>query len=104
MAGMPASTAAATGLDALTHAMEGYITKGAWDMSDMFHLKAMNVIYHNLEKAVKYMVQKSLDYYPMLIDDANDLEKNLLMHIYYTINRIKANLENKSEKKGTLFI
>ena len=52
MAGMPASTAAATGLDALTHAMEGYITKGAWDMSDMFHLKAMNVIYHNLEKAV----------------------------------------------------
>lgn len=52
MAGMPASTAAATGLDALTHAMEGYITKGAWEMSDMFHLKAMNLIYHNLEKAV----------------------------------------------------
>ena len=50
----------------------------------------------NLEKAVKYMVQKSLDYYPMIIDDANDLEKNLLMHIYYTINRIKANLENKN--------
>ena len=52
MAGMPASTAAATGLDALTHAMEGYITKGSWEMSDMFHLKAMNLIYHNLEKAV----------------------------------------------------
>ena len=52
MAGMPASTAAATGLDALTHAMEGYITKGSWEMSDTFHLKAMNLIYHNLEKAV----------------------------------------------------
>ena len=52
MAGMPASTAAATGLDALTHAMEGYITKGAWEMSDMFHLKAMKLIYENLEKAV----------------------------------------------------
>ena len=52
MAGMPAATAAATGLDALTHAMEGYITKGAWEMSDMFHLKAMELIFHNLEKAV----------------------------------------------------
>ena len=52
MAGMPAATAAATGLDALTHAMEGYITKGAWEMSDMFHLKSMELIYKNLEKAV----------------------------------------------------
>lgn len=52
MADMPASTAAATGLDALTHAMEGYITKGSWDMSDMFHLKSMGLIYENIEKAV----------------------------------------------------
>lgn len=52
MSDMPASTAAATGLDALTHAMEGYITKGSWEMSDMFHLKAMSLIYKNLEKAV----------------------------------------------------
>jgi lactaldehyde reductase len=52
MAGMPSATAAATGLDALTHAMEGYITKGAWEMSDMFHLKSMELIYKNLEKAV----------------------------------------------------
>ena len=52
MAGMPPATAAATGLDALTHAMEGYITKGAWEMSDMFHLKSMELIYKNLEKAV----------------------------------------------------
>ena len=52
MAGMPASTAAATGLDALTHAMECYITKGAWEMSDMFALKSMKLIYENLEKAV----------------------------------------------------
>lgn len=52
MAGMPAATAAATGLDALTHAMECYITKGAWEMSDMFALKAMKLIYENLESAV----------------------------------------------------
>lgn len=52
MSAMPASTAAATGLDALTHAMECYITKGAWEMSDMFALKAMKLIYENLESAV----------------------------------------------------
>ena len=52
MAGMPPATAAATGLDALTHAMEGYITKASWEMTDMFHLKSMELIYKNLEKAV----------------------------------------------------
>lgn len=52
MAGMPVATAAATGLDALTHAMECYITKGAWEMSDMFALKSMKLIYENIEKAV----------------------------------------------------
>ncbi len=52
MAGMPKLTAAATGLDALTHAMEGYITKAHWDMSDMFHLKSMCMTYYNLENAV----------------------------------------------------
>lgn len=52
MAGMPKSLAAATGMDALTHAMEGYITKAHWLMTDMFHKQAMNLIYHNLEKAV----------------------------------------------------
>ena len=52
MATMPKSLAAATGMDALTHAMEGYITKSAWLMTDMFHKQAMNLIYHNLEKAV----------------------------------------------------
>lgn len=52
MAGMPAATAAATGLDALTHAIECYLTKGAWEMSDMFALKAMQLIYENLESAV----------------------------------------------------
>ena len=40
MAEAPVNTIAATGMDALTHAMEGYITKGHWVMSDMFHLKA----------------------------------------------------------------
>lgn len=48
---MPRGTAAATGLDALTHAMEGYITKAHWEMTDMFHIKAMEIIYKNLEKA-----------------------------------------------------
>ena len=50
MSKMPADIAAATGLDALTHAMEGYITKGAWEMTDMFHLEAIRIIYHNIEK------------------------------------------------------
>jgi len=53
MAGMPKLTAASTGLDALVHAMEGYITKGAWEMTDMFHLEAIKIIYHNIEKAVE---------------------------------------------------
>ena len=52
MAGMPKSVAASTGLDALTHAIEGYITKGAWQMSDMFHMKAIELIFANLAKAV----------------------------------------------------
>ena len=51
MEGMPQQLAATTGMDALTHAMEGYITKAAWLMTDMFHLNAMSLIYKNLEKA-----------------------------------------------------
>ena len=49
---MPASLAAATGLDALTHAIEGYITKGHNLMSDMFHLEAIKLVFANLTKAV----------------------------------------------------
>lgn len=52
MAAMPATVVAATGLDALTHAIEGYITKGAWDITKIYSLKAMEIIYKNLEKAV----------------------------------------------------
>ena len=52
MQGMPKSLAASTGMDALTHAMEGYITKGAWLITDMFHINSMALIYKNLEKAV----------------------------------------------------
>ncbi len=52
MESMPKSLASATGLDALTHAVEGYITKGANLMSDMFHLEAIKLIFANLEKAV----------------------------------------------------
>lgn len=49
---MPTSLAAATGLDALTHAVEGYITKGHNLMSDMFHMEAIKIIFENLTKAV----------------------------------------------------
>ena len=51
MQGMPQKIAASTGMDALTHAMEGYITKAAWLIPDMFHINAMALIYKNLEKA-----------------------------------------------------
>ena len=44
MSTMPASLTAATGMDALTHAIEGYITKGAWALSDMFHIKAIEIL------------------------------------------------------------
>ena len=53
MASMPKGLTAATGMDALTHAIEGYITKGAWEMSDMFHLKAIELIAKSLRGAVE---------------------------------------------------
>ena len=53
MASMPASLTAATGMDALTHAIEGYITAGAWELSDMFHITAIRMIANNLRDAVK---------------------------------------------------
>ena len=52
MSTMPKSLTAATGMDALTHAIEGYITKGAWTLSDMFHLKAIELIASSLRGAV----------------------------------------------------
>ena len=52
MSSMPKGLTAATGMDALTHAIEGYITKGAWEMSDMFHLKAIELISKYLRDAV----------------------------------------------------
>ena len=52
MSTMPKGLTAATGMDALTHAIEGYITKGAWDLSDMFHLKAIEIISKSLRGAV----------------------------------------------------
>lgn len=52
MASMPKGLTAATGMDALTHAIEGYITKGAWELSDMFHIKAIEIIAKNLRGAV----------------------------------------------------
>lgn len=52
MASMPASLKAATGLDALTHAIEGFTTKGAWELTDMLHLKAIEIISRSLRDSV----------------------------------------------------
>ncbi|MCI5735385.1 MAG: lactaldehyde reductase [Eubacterium sp.] len=53
MSSMPKGLTAATGMDALTHAIEGYITAGAWELSDMFHLKAIEIISKSLRGAVE---------------------------------------------------
>ena len=53
MSSMPRGLTAATGMDALTHAIEGYITKAAWELSDMFHLKAIEIIARSLRGAVE---------------------------------------------------
>ncbi len=52
MSSMPKGLTAATGMDALTHAIEGYITAGAWELSDMFHIKAIEIISKHLRGAV----------------------------------------------------
>ncbi len=52
MSSMPKGLTASTGMDALTHAIEGYITRAAWEMSDMFHIKAIELIAKNLRLAV----------------------------------------------------
>lgn len=52
MSSMPKALTASTGMDALTHAIEGYITKGAWELSDLFHLKAIEIIARSLRGAV----------------------------------------------------
>ena len=53
MSSMPKGLTAATGMDALTHAIEGYITAGAWELSDMFHIKAIEIISRSLRGAVE---------------------------------------------------
>ena len=58
---MPKSLTAATGMDALTHAIEGYITKGAWELSDMFHLKAIEIIARSLRGAVNNTKEGRVD-------------------------------------------
>lgn len=52
MSSMPKGLTASTGMDALTHAIEGYITAGAWELSDMFHIKAIEIIARSLRGAV----------------------------------------------------
>lgn len=59
MYSMPKGLTAATGLDALTHAIESYITKGGWEMSDMFAVKAIELIHAHLEKAVNQPASKA---------------------------------------------
>lgn len=61
MESLPKMTAAATGLDALTHAVEGYITKAHNTMSDMFHMRAIELIFENLEKAVNEKDKKAIE-------------------------------------------
>ena len=61
MASMPKSLAAATGMDALTHAVEGYITKAHNEMSDMFHMKAIKLIFKNLTAAVNEKDPKAVE-------------------------------------------
>lgn len=53
MSSMPKGLTAATGMDALTHAIEGYTTLGAWELTDMMHLKAIEIISRSLRKAVE---------------------------------------------------
>lgn len=61
MESLPKMTAASTGLDALTHAVEGYITKAHNTMSDMFHLRAIELIFENLAKAVNEKDKKAIE-------------------------------------------
>ena len=61
MESLPKGTAAATGLDALTHAVEGYITKAHNTMSDMFHMRAIELIFENLPKAVNEKDPKAIE-------------------------------------------
>lgn len=53
MMGMPRNLCAATGMDAMTHAIEGFITQGAWEMSDMLHIKAIEIIGRSLRDSVE---------------------------------------------------
>ncbi|RPD96878.1 lactaldehyde reductase [Candidatus Pantoea deserta] len=57
MASMPPALKAATGIDALTHAIEGYITRGAWTLTDMLHLNAIKIISQSLRDSVKGEMQ-----------------------------------------------
>lgn len=61
MSTMPKGLTAATGMDALTHAIEGYITAGAWELSDMFHIKAIEIIARSLRSAVNNEPQGRTD-------------------------------------------
>lgn len=58
---MPKLVAASTGMDALTHAMEGFITKSAWEMTDMFHLEAIKLIFNNIDKAVNNKDKEAIE-------------------------------------------
>lgn len=61
MGSMPKGLTAATGIDALTHAIEGYITKAAWELTDMFHLKAIEIIFRSLKDSVEGNIKNRED-------------------------------------------
>ena len=61
MMNMPKMVAASTGMDALTHAIEGFVTKSSWEMTNMFHLEAIKLIFTNLEKAVLEKDKKAME-------------------------------------------
>lgn len=58
---MPKMVAASTGMDALTHAIEGFTTKAAWEMTDMFHLEAIKLIFNSIEQAVNEKDKKAIE-------------------------------------------
>lgn len=58
---MPKMVAASTGMDALTHAIEGFTTKAVWKMTDMFHLEAIKLIFNSIEKAVNEKDKKAIE-------------------------------------------
>ena len=74
MSSMPKGLTAATGMDALTHAIEGYITAAAWELSDMFHLKAQS------SEQAEYCAMPVLSFFPQIMNSVCS-RKNKTIHM-----------------------